>query len=177
MIGSSGSGKTTLIKDIVYSWLDEVPNVRFVVWDYSMEWGEPHPNLHRLDAREVTLEDAAGIALELGDCTLVADELDAECDSSRRLQRGENVHAIVNYGRHANVGLLWGVRSCMDIPRGLTRNTNVLFVLLTHEPSDLDWLDKKTGRDGTAARAQQLQPGEWFRWDATRRQQSEGSSP
>lgn len=171
VIGSSGSGKTTLMKSIVYSWLDEVPNARFLVWDPTIEWGERHENLHVFPSHKFTLAEVCSIALELEDCTVVADEIDQECDSKAGLLRGDPIHTIVNYGRHHNVGLLWGARRAADVPRGLTANTGKLFVLLTSEPSDIEWLDKKTGRDGTASRAQDLEPGEWFLWQAGRRPQ------
>lgn len=169
MIGSSGSGKTTLMKALVYSWLDEVPNVRFLVWDHTIEWGEKHPNLHVFPSVDFTLEDVCAVGLELGDCVVVADEIDLETSSKAGLQRGSAIHSVFNYGRHHNVATVWGCRRTLDIPRGLTANTNQLFVLLTHEPSDLDWLRLKTADEDLVRRAASLPQGEWILWEAGRR--------
>lgn len=161
------------MKVIVYSWLDEVPNVRFLVWDHTLEWGEPHANLHVFPSSEYTLEEVCAIALELGDCVVVADEIDQETDSKAGLKRGTSIHTVINYGRHHNVALLWGCRRTADIPRALTANTNKLFVLLTHEPGDLDWLEAKTGDEHVVERAASQAQGDWFLWEAGRKIEQE----
>jgi ABC-type phosphonate transport system ATPase subunit len=162
VIGKSGVGKTTLLKTIVLDWLREVPNVRFLAWDHTLEWETGlHPNLHVFRSEEFELSEVCEAALDFAPCTVVADELDAAANVFERLKKGMPLHTVTNYGRHRNVGLLWAVRRCMEIPRGITANTNHLFILQTDEPTDLDWLKKKAGQ-AVADRASELQPGDWF---------------
>lgn len=161
-IGKSGVGKTTGLKTCVYSWLDEFGDVtRFLAWDHTIEWGESHENLHIYRSNEWELEEVCEIALELGDCTVVADEIDQAVNVHEGLKKGSAIHAIVNYGRHHRVGLIWAARRCPEVPRGLTANTGHLFVYRTDEPTDLEWLKKKAG-SAVADRAAQLEPGDWF---------------
>lgn len=160
-IGKSGVGKTTGLKTCIYSWLDEVPNVRFLAWDHTVEWGEPHENLHVFRSHEWELEEVCEIALELGDCTVCADEIDSAVNVREGLKKGTAIHAVINYGRHHRVGLAWCARRANDVPRALTANTNHLFVFQTDEPTDLEWLKKKAGI-AVAERASLLTPGDWF---------------
>jgi hypothetical protein len=160
------------MKAIIYAWLEEVPDFRALVWDHTIEWGEPHERLHVFSSIDYTLEEVCAIALELGDCTVVADEIDLETSSKAGLLRGTAIHSVFNYGRHHNVATLWGCRRCADIPRGLTANTNKLFVLLTHEPGDLDWLEDKTGDAELVAHASSLEVGEWLLWEAGQRKEA-----
>lgn len=157
----SGQGKTTLTKTIAIEWLLEVPNVKFLAWDHTIEWGFSHPNLHVFPSSEYALEEVCEIALELGDCNVIADEIDQEVSVHEGLVRDTPLHSIVNYGRHYNVGLLWCARRCPDVPRGLTANTNHWFVLHTDEPSDQKYIKGKLGpqavKDSLA-----LAPGHWF---------------
>lgn len=150
------------MKTIVYDWLDATDDVRFLVWDHTIEWGERHANLEVFPSHEWSLEEVIEVALELGDCNVVGDEVDVECDSKQGLLRGSPIHTIANYGRHHNVGFLWGCRRANDIPRGLTANTNHLFLLQTDEPGDLDWIERRTRSKEVRNRAASLSPGDWF---------------
>lgn len=162
VIGKSGVGKTTLLKTIVLKWLSEVPNVRFLAWDHTLEWQKGmHPNLHVFRSSDFELSEVCEAALEFAPCTVVSDEIDAAASCFEKLKRGTPLHSVTNYGRHCDTGLLWAVRRCPEIPRGITANTNHLFILQTDEPCDLEWLQKKTDKE-TAEKARHLQPGDWF---------------
>lgn len=145
--GASRSGKTTLLKSCVYQWLDAYSDVRFIVYDHTLEWNEKHDRLFVFPSYGAEIDEVAEIALKMGDVTFVVDELDAHFSSQGGFPRGTPLHAIFNHGRHYNVGAMICARRTLRVPRDATANLSDCFALHCHEPNDIVYMRSILGTE------------------------------
>lgn len=113
--------------------------------------------------REDTADRVAQLALRLGDCLLVLDELDQVCAGKRWLS--DAARDIVHYGRHKRIALMGGFRRTQNVHEDLLSQAHAAFVFRhsSASPRDVDALRDRLGRD-FAARAVELEPMQFMVW-------------
>lgn len=92
--------------------------------------------------RGVEVEDLAQLARDVGDVTLVLDELDLVSQDKR--WTAPTVRQLVHYGRHYRVNLLGGFRRTANVPEDILSQADHVF-LFKHEQRAI--YDVRTIRD------------------------------
>ncbi len=161
--GRKRSGKSTLLRTLVNYHLDRHDDVRFVVWDRTVEW-VPRDRVTVLPANQFTGEQAARYALDNAPCTLVVDEIDLIAPSPAGLKAGSALHAIVHYGRHENVALLCAARRSANVHIDIRALADTIFFFRHTEPADLDWIDRLCGQEW-AENVRSIPPFQFLRLD------------
>lgn len=135
VFGRKGSGKTTLIKEIIR------PVRRLLVLDKLKEFdaGQVFYNpqdlynyvtaapafqaIYRPIDRDYGVDWLAWLALALGDCLLVIDEIDLYCSSA---YMSEALYSVVHIGRHYNTSLLMASRMPQRIRNDITAQADTI---------------------------------------------------
>lgn len=163
-LGRKGSGKTTLQHAVVRRATDRSQNTRFIVWDPVYEW-RSRRNVEVYQPHNTQFDDVAKRALEVGDVTLVVDEIDFQVPNhAGGLVPGSHIYQIVHCGRHYRTALFGAARRTARIHRDLTALSDVIFLFRHTEPRDLAYLAELFG-SGVALAARHLQPRQFFRLD------------
>lgn len=180
-LGKKGSGKTTLLRKLAYRRLC-LPARPLVLWHdpgaqladtvgrhfaavrTARDWLKLHGSLPQLSVfRGADVEELAKLAIDLGDVTLVMDELDRACRDKRWLS--ESVRRIVHEGRHLRVDLFGSFRSTRNVSEDLLGQADHVF-LMRHTAAgeyDLGTIARRFG-DRYASAVQALEPMQFLAW-------------
>lgn len=170
ILGRKKSGKSTLARVLVSRALRSGHH-RFIVWDPTYEWLS-RKNVEVFQPHNSTAFDAAWRALEVGDVTLVVDEMDFvtpvtgqgfEPPNAKTGDPGSPFHRIVNCGRHDRVALIALARRTARLNHDIPGLADVVFLFRHTEPGDVDYISRACGGSGVASAVTRLQPREWLR--------------
>lgn len=142
-IGKKGSGKSALLRKLVWRVLQEhqrprplvffhdpQAQIRGTVFTSTTAW-RSSPAIPALSVfRGVEVEDLAQLARDVGDVTLVLDELDLV--SNDKKWQAPTVKQLVHYGRHFRVNLFGGFRRSQNVPEDILSQADFVF-LFQHE--------------------------------------------
>lgn len=151
VIGKKGSGKSTLVSEIV------AEESRVQVIDSLAEYEDCEISVgledclealvkaekrkqYRIALRCLALEDNLDLlrtAYELRESTLVVEETSLYC-SAHSLP--DEMSALIRYGRHQELNLVFVARRPSELHRDLTANADVLVTFRQQEPRDLAYL-------------------------------------
>ena len=152
-LGMEGSGKTTRAlrevanekRLIILDHINQEINQGLIVRDLDslVDWVERSPDEFRLCAwlsKDEEIDELLEYVYELGDLTLLIDEMDTLCDGGR-LRPG--LHNIVASGRHSSVSLVGISQVPHDFPKRLRSQTRKFFVFQMQEEDDVKWIAKR----------------------------------
>lgn len=191
-VGTKGYGKSTLLRRLISACLAEpAPGAHPpLIWCHDPQGGLEVPSsqvftsvAHWRARREVPalsvfraigdLNELAALACEVGDVTLVLDEIDRACADKKWLtskhlatddcRDGAWVKRIVHETRHYRVNLWGGCRRFANIPEDLVTQADVVF-LFHHDQKavhDLRAIEARFGADVREA-AQRLDVGQFI---------------
>jgi len=94
-------------------------------------------------------------------CTLVVEEMGLYTNTQ---QTPAGLNAIIQYGAHAGVNLIWTARNPAEVSRRLTSETNMYVLFALHEPRWVEALGERL-TDDIAQRVTQLEPGHYLMVD------------
>lgn len=170
-IGKKGSGKSALLRKLVWRvhqthrsaltfYHDPQCQIRGPVFTSTAQW-RASKNIPPLSVfRSVEVEDLAQLARDVGDVTLVLDELDFV--SNDKKWTAPTVKQLVHYGRHYRVSLFGGFRRTQNVPEDILSQADHIF-LFKHEPRAI--YDVRVIRDrfgqAYADAVTQLEPGQF----------------
>lgn len=89
-----------------------------------------------------TIEDAALLALEVEDCTLVIDEADLKLGP---VTIGPKFSMLIHTSRHYGIGVIATARRAAGLPMILRSQATAIYVFRTVEPRDRQYLMERTG--------------------------------
>lgn len=172
-IGKKGSGKSALLRKLVWAVLQEhrapkplvffhdpQAQIRGDVFTSTQAWRSSATVPALSVFRGVDVEDLAQLARDVGDVTLVLDELDLVSNDKR--WAAPTVKQLVHYGRHYRVSLFGGFRRTQNVPEDILSQADHIF-LFKHEQRavyDLRAVAARFG-DSYAALVQRLEPGQF----------------
>lgn len=167
ILGRKKCGKSTLLRRLVLEHVREFRDIRFHVLDSTREWSRPRgvreEQLRIYPATQHTIEEVAYAAVLDAPAVLVVDEIDRYVPNGMGPNWGQHLpwtHAIVNYGRHLQTGLLAATRRQGRVNTDFPSLADTLFVFKTTHRPDLEQLPEEI-RDEVAA----LEPREYVRHD------------
>lgn len=182
VFGRKGSGKSFLVKQA----LQQVEH--FIVWDPMCEYHEDDNGAPLFDGARVYTDlnvfvaelakserlgrvvlqcpryqfpALCALVFEIGDHTLVVDEIDQHCTSSHAV---EELLELFRRGRHARVNVICIAARPAIVPKDLTYASDDIVYFQTNEPRDLAFIEAKHGSE-IAARVASLDAAkrEWLR--------------
>lgn len=90
------------------------------------------------------LEWSAYLAIALGNCVYVADELP---DALEDGEPGESFKWVIRMGRKRNIRFICTFQRPAEIPRMVTAQASDMYFFQTNEPNDLEYVRKSCGKD------------------------------
>lgn len=150
ILGRKGSGKSRLAGEI----MDEFPRVFIIdsIGEYEaplIAWGlhdsvrlilqEHQKPATTISLRAVSVEDnltLLSLLYEVPDCLIVIEEASLYCSPSLL---PDEIAALVRYGRHRRISLLFVARRPSELHRDITGQSDVLVSFCQREPRDIDY--------------------------------------
>jgi len=183
-IGKKGSGKSALCRKLVYLRLTS-PGLRPLVLYHDpkgniapdagrsfgsvesarAEWeaNQTLPQLSVFRGRNVNLDKLAELALDVGHCTLVFDELD-RCFSGKSF-RYQNVERVFHEGRNDKVDLFGTFRAPRNVSEDVIGQSDWCFLFRFNANAywDLDQIKRRFGPH-YSERVQEIEPFQFVVW-------------
>lgn len=125
---------------------------------------DTHPRLLSI-FRDVDAESVAALALELGNVTLVLDEMDEAFRDKRYASPNSSVRRLIHYGRHHRVCLMGAFRRTPNVSEDLVSQCDraLLFRMSPSCPQDILTVRQRFG-DPCADAVQTLDFGQFVCW-------------
>jgi hypothetical protein len=120
----------------------------------SFAAGDDEENFQKIEA-------ILGMCLDVGNCTLVIDEVDMFC-SPRGMP--PTFKKLLARGRHDSLNLLWTTRRPQEVSKMLLSQSDEFYLFQMHHPADIDYFRNFMPVDRDAV--MRLQVGQCLHWKA-----------